>query len=350
MKDTFSLIHRLEALEKQKEDLKKQKEDCQPKGTREKLDNQIRKVRAELAKRGYTPEQQQPGLLAAWAVYVETGIDGLTEIITAAANADETEQSLEIGNLHFGLKGAEIILHMQRGVDGVSFNLEDVETVLGTFYDRPTALAARYTCQKRKSDGESNMLLERLIQLGINPSKCNPLERAIILANKSEIKGLLRNRRKNGGVHPKRYVTVPQSQNIADEPKRAASHKGTRPEKQYKTDYCAKRGGKAPKTIKRKLWKMGIPDTNPEELQRALNELEGAKRRRNERRRRYRNARTLSESHIPAAEPATDIVVTMHDKILMDRIPHWKEVVTDPAYKEIMDNPTLRALATTETF
>ena len=328
MTKVFSLIHRLEALEKQKED-------CRLKEQREELDNQLKDVRAELAKRGYTPEQQQPGLLAAWAVYIETGIDGLTEIIAAAANADETEQSLEIDNLYFSLKGTEIILHMQRGVDGISFNLEDVETVLGTFYDRPTALAARYICQKCKSDGENNMLLERLIQLGINPSECNPLERAIILANKSEIKGLLRNLRKNGGVHPKRYVTTPQSQNIADEPKRAASHKGTRPEKQHKTDCGAKRDGKAHKTIKQKLWKMGIPDTDPEELQKALNELEDAKRKRNERRRRYRNARTDRRAACMTDE--TGVTVTMADKQVMKQNPDWAEIVNNPTFKALVE-------------
>ncbi|MBR6168392.1 hypothetical protein IKQ74_00395 [Candidatus Saccharibacteria bacterium] len=328
MKDTFSLIRNLEALENQKKAGSELEQ-------RKKLNGQIDRVHTELAKRGYANDQQQSGFLAPWAIYVEYGPAALRDLISAASTDEQFEA-----------------LKRQMGIEDIPLDLKKAKTVLRLIDTRPTTSAARYIELHKRGEltteekSEKDALATRLRELGIDPDTCpNPLQWAIVLSNKSSIRAQL-----NSVTSHQPKLNTPITDDVDSNPDRPASHKGTRHPRRERRPKPTKRSLAAIGFFHAKLRRLGLTNMSPDEVRHILNTLTRAQRKRSDRRRKNRNARTLSESHIPAAEPATDIVVTMHDKILMDRVPHWKEVVTDPAYKEIMDNPTLRALATTETF
>ena len=320
MKDTFSLIRNLEALENQKKAGSELEQ-------RKKLNGQIDRVHTELAKRGYANDQQQSGFLAPWAIYVEYGPAALRDLISAASTDEQFEA-----------------LKRQMGIEDIPLDLKKAKTVLRLIDTRPTTSAARYIELHKRGEltteekSEKDALATRLRELGIDPW-------AIVLSNKSSIRAQL-----NSVTSHQPKLNTPITDDVDSNPDRPASHKGTRHPRRERRPKPTKRSLAAIGFFHAKLRRLGLTNMSPDEVRHILNTLTRAQRKRSDRRRKNRNARTLSESHIPAAEPATDIVVTMHDKILMDRVPHWKEVVTDPAYKEIMDNPTLRALATTETF
>lgn len=350
---TFEMIAKLEELEAQKKAGKLSGEE------EKNLNGQLRNLRAELAKRGYTSEQQRPGYLAAWAIYVEMGPHTLRKLIEAVIAADNKSEGNELKRLND--------LKHKIGIDDISFTLEEAVVVLGIINDRPTAVAARYMTLVRKrrlsakEKLEKDALTARLDQLGINPSECSPLEWAIILANKEQIRHLLSNHPKSGQVIAERYTNnmrmtdLQEALETADDDDermaRRGTDKGTRARKTRKFKTIRNRSPKEHKAFERKLWKIGLPDTDRYRLQQAINSFDRAKRRRNDRRRR--GCRTESNT-IYASDVAVDTgtSITLYDKRLMDENPDWETIIrlakTNPDFFEILANPSLRALAAEE--